>query len=196
MSIWDVVAPVYKPFVSQDRQGYAHVQTFIRTFVSPSMKVLELGCGPGNITERIASACGELIATDASSKMIKQARKAVDIENVTFEVADAHDLPFEDGSFDAVVASNMLHVVQDPERILAEASRVLKPGGSFIATSFVTGTKRAEVIKLGLKVVNGKDHETWDLREFVAMFREHGWTVHSGRRFNSLFPVAGVVATK
>jgi ubiquinone/menaquinone biosynthesis C-methylase UbiE len=196
LNIWDVVAPVYKMFVSQPRQGYAHVQKFIRTFVSPSMKVLELGCGPGNITEQIASACGELTATDASSKMIKQAKKNVDIDNVTFEVANAHDLPYEDATFDAVVASNMLHVVDDPEQILAEARRVLKPGGSFIATSFVTGTMRADVIKLGFKFIFGKDHETWGLNEFVNLFRENGWTVHSGRRFNSLFPVAGVVATK
>ncbi|MDO5049559.1 MAG: class I SAM-dependent methyltransferase [Actinomycetaceae bacterium] len=196
MEIWDIVAPVYKTFVSSDKQGYAHVQTFIRTFVSPSMRVLELGCGPGNMTERIASACGTVVATDASERMIRQAQKSVQIDNVSFEVANAHNLPYPDGSFDAVVASNMFHVVEDPEQILTEAARVLRPGGSIIATSFITGTKRAQIMKQGLKVVNGKDHEFWDLTGFVNLFRDNGWTVHAGRRFSSIFPIAGVVATK
>lgn len=196
MNFWDAVAPVYRFAVSKDRAAYGQLVRLNRMFLSPSMRVLELGCGPGNVTEHIASATKEIVATDFSEKMIERAKATVKLDNVTFEVADAKNLPYPDASFDAVVTSNMLHVIDDPEAVLAQARRVLKPGGTLIASSFVKGTKRAEVIRLGLNVIGKGTFHTWDFKQFVEFFRENGWQIHSARKIKSLFPLAAVIATR
>ena len=68
-------------------------------------------------------------ATDFSAEMIRQAKKQVHSSRLHFSVQDATKLPYGPESFDAVVISNALHVMPHPEKALAEAWRVLKPGG-------------------------------------------------------------------
>ncbi|MDO5034530.1 MAG: class I SAM-dependent methyltransferase [Actinomycetaceae bacterium] len=195
MRIWDAAAPFYETFMSANRRGNEQLVTFYRTFLAPDMKVLEIGCGPGTVTKHIAGSCRELVATDFSNKMVEQARKRVAAENTEFLTASAYSLPFPDASFDAVVASNMLHVVSDPEAVLAEAARVLRPGGALLLSTFVLGSKRAKAIEPVLKIVGG-GKELWNLSQLAQMFRGLGWQVHSARTISSAFPLACVAATK
>lgn len=93
-------------------------------------RVLEIGCGNGaNFQHYAASAT--VTATDYSEHMLKQAQQAAEDAAATIEVqpADAMQLPFEDGSFDAAVSSLVLCSVPDQARALAELRRVLRPGG-------------------------------------------------------------------
>ncbi len=105
-----------------------------------SGRVLEVGAGTGLITTAIASQVGELVATDYAAAMVEEldARvRAAGLPNVTCEQADLYALRFEDGSFDAVVAANVLHLVPDLEGALASLRRVLKPGGRLIAPTYL-----------------------------------------------------------
>ena len=100
------------------------------------MELLETACGTGVVTRRIVERLvgrSQLIATDFNEPMLEQARKAVgDTRTVAFRQADALDLPFKDGSFDAVVCQ--FGVMFFPDRIKGyrEALRVLKPGGRLV----------------------------------------------------------------
>lgn len=103
-------------------------------------RVLELGCGPAKLwRENLARipADWHLTLTDLSAGMIAEAERhlADTGRDFAFRVADAQDLPFEDGSFDAVVAVHMLYHVPDQGRALSEVRRVLKPGGRFYAST-------------------------------------------------------------
>jgi ubiquinone/menaquinone biosynthesis C-methylase UbiE len=96
-------------------------------------RVLEVAAGTGPITTAIAPVVGELIATDYAAAMVQQLDARVrdaGLANVTCEQADIRELRFDDASFDAVFAANVLHLVRDLEGALASLRRVLKPGSA------------------------------------------------------------------
>jgi len=109
-----------------------------RSVLAPDQRVLEIGCGTGIISLGIAPHADEVIGTDLSPEMVeiaqhKAARQGV--ANVDFRVGDGYALPFEDGSFDAVLLFNTLHVVREPAALLREAHRLLKPSGHLVTAT-------------------------------------------------------------
>jgi SAM-dependent methyltransferase len=93
-------------------------------------RLLEVGCGPGVLAERIAHELGvDVVALDQSERMIELTR-ARGVEAV---VGDAAALHFADASFDCVVAAWMLYHVADVRGALAEFARVLRPQGRVVA---------------------------------------------------------------
>lgn len=97
-------------------------------------RILETAAGTGIVTEAMAEAVpeAEIVATDLNQAMLDVAAARIGAPNVAFRQADAQSLPFEDGSFDAVVTQ--FGVMFFPDRIGAyrEVLRVLKPGGAFL----------------------------------------------------------------
>lgn len=95
-------------------------------------RVLEVGCGWGELAEWIARDTGaEVVATDLSPRMVELARG----RGIDAQVADVQDLPFADDAFDVVVAAWMLYHVPDLDRALGEITRVLRPGGLFVSAT-------------------------------------------------------------
>lgn len=98
-------------------------------------ELLETAAGTGIVTQALARALAPdvaLTATDLNQPMLDFAAKKEGMERVTFRQADAQDLPFEDGRFDAVVCQFGVMFFPDKKRAYAEAWRVLKPGGRFL----------------------------------------------------------------
>ena len=95
-------------------------------------RVLEVGCGSGEMAERMAALPGvSLVATDYSEDCVElTAQRGVDARH-----ADVCYLPFDPASFDVVYAGWVLDHVRDTERALAEIRRVLRPGGTFVAVA-------------------------------------------------------------
>jgi SAM-dependent methyltransferase len=95
-------------------------------------RILEVGCGWGELAEWLARETGaEVVATDLSPRMIELARA----RGVDAKLADVQSLPFADGEFDVAVAAWMLYHVPGLERAIAELARVLRPGGRLIAVT-------------------------------------------------------------
>ncbi|WP_151478674.1 class I SAM-dependent methyltransferase [Streptomyces albicerus] len=93
--------------------------------------LLDVACGTGIVTRRLAAAGLEVTGADAACGMLRRA-----VERVPGRVvlADIRQLPFPDASFDAVSAIWLLHLLDDAERVVAEVARVLRPGGVFVTT--------------------------------------------------------------
>ena len=89
-------------------------------------RILDVGCGTGNLTSEMAALCGEVTGADSSPQMIEQAR--LNYPHIDFQMADVRELHFE-GEYDAVFSNAMLHWVRDAERAAASMSRALKPAG-------------------------------------------------------------------
>ena len=93
----------------------------------PKRKMLELGCGTGHWTELFVNTGFDVIATDISDAMLRQAiEKNLDAEILK---ADAGELPFKNESFDVVASVTMIEFVNSKDVVLSEIYRVLKPGG-------------------------------------------------------------------
>jgi ubiquinone/menaquinone biosynthesis C-methylase UbiE len=99
--------------------------------ISPADRVLDVGCGPGNFTRDFARAAadGLVLGFDASDTMLAVAVRDTDISNVAYLRGDACDLPFRDGTFDAVCCFAALYLIEEPAAALDEIVRVLAPGG-------------------------------------------------------------------
>ena len=111
--------------------------------ISPSDEVLECACGTGLLTEVIAPRCRRLAATDFSANMLRRAeKKCGKYGNTRFEQADITALRFPDGSFDVVVAANVIHLLDEPYRALRELDRVCRPGGRLIIPTYMNRTDR------------------------------------------------------
>jgi SAM-dependent methyltransferase len=94
--------------------------------------VLEVGCGPGELAERIARELGcDVVALDSSPRMVELARG----RGVAAVLGDAQELPFGDGEFDCAVAAWMLYHVPDLDRGLSEIARVLGHRGALVAVT-------------------------------------------------------------
>jgi len=132
-----------------DNELYTHgyheaiVRTFAQrtaeecaAFLLPHLRagavVLDMGSGPGTITAGLARRAGRVIGVDASEEMVEAGRSLVadqGIDNATFRLGSAYDLPWGDGYFDVVYSHQLLQHLAEPVRALREARRVLKPGG-------------------------------------------------------------------
>lgn len=100
--------------------------------------VLECACGTGMISKGIATKCQDLIATDFSEGMLKQAKKnCATYNNVTVKRANIMKLEYENASFDKVVAGNVIHLLDEPYLALDELLRVCKDGGAVIIPTYV-----------------------------------------------------------
>lgn len=93
--------------------------------------VLDIGCGEGKFTRSLTAIYDNVTGIDVKERAIDKAKAAAAAEgkDVEFLVGDARALPFADAAFDTVVISNSLHHIPGPDKGLAEAARVLKPGG-------------------------------------------------------------------
>ena len=91
---------------------------------------LDLGCGTGNYTLELYKRGFQVVGVDISRRMLKIAQKK--LPNVKFIKANAYSLPFEDNTFDLVLSVTMLEFIHEPEKVLSEVYRVLKPGGEAV----------------------------------------------------------------
>lgn len=97
--------------------------------IQAGSRVLDIGSGPGNVSGQLAQIGASVTGVDFSSEMVETARKRY--PRMSFEQADAEELPFEADSFDAVVANYVVHHLARPEKAFGEICRVLKSGGRF-----------------------------------------------------------------
>lgn len=131
---WDKLARRYSRQPVADEAAYANTLERTRSYVGAEDRVLEIGCGTGSTALKLADACSQIVATDFAPEMIAIAReKAEGVENVHFEVSNTGLPGVEDGSFDAVMAFSLLHLVPDVQADLRRVHAVLKPGGHFIS---------------------------------------------------------------
>ena len=109
----------------------AFTYDLIAGWIAPSDVVLDIACGNGEGTARLAPACRTIVGCDLDAGVVGEAQ-ARRIPNATFDVQDGCALSYPDAFFSAVVSSNTLEHVVDDEAMLRSFHRVLRPGGRLI----------------------------------------------------------------
>jgi ubiquinone/menaquinone biosynthesis C-methylase UbiE len=101
----------------------------------PPMVIADLGAGEGTFSQLLARRSKKVIAVDNSEKMVEYGRELArkhGVKNLEYRKGDLEDVPIKDASVDLAFFSQALHHAQHPERAVAEASRILKPGGRIV----------------------------------------------------------------
>jgi SAM-dependent methyltransferase len=174
-----------------DPQQQAMRRTFLADIPFPARaRVLEVGCGTGVLTRTLARwpEVDAVTGVDPAPSLIARARElAADLPNVTFEEADGGSLPFEEGRFDVVVFDSVLCHMVEPERGLAEAIRVLRPGGrlavfdgDYATTTVALGDQDPLQACVDVMMVNSVN-DRWLVRRLPALVRARGLEVTSFR---------------
>ena len=182
-----------KDSISLDRYGEAAREnirsrtakkcaTFLLAYLRPGMTLLDCGCGEGTITVDLAelTAPGQVVGLDIAAialQRAKQLAKDRGVSNLRFEEGSVYELPYENGSFDAVFSHTVFDHLTDKPAALREMRRVLKTGG-------MLGLRASDI---GVRVIEPPDpliERFWSL--FVRVRDELGGDSLAGRRLRGL----------
>jgi ubiquinone/menaquinone biosynthesis C-methylase UbiE len=194
-ALFDGIAGRYEA----SRPGYpAHVAEFVTVTagLGPGAAILEVGCGTGQLTERLAASGFRLTAIDIGASMIAAARRRLAGPEVSFCVTSFEDLSAADATFDLVISGAAFHWI-DPEIAFSKSARLLRPGG-WLA---LLGTEEHYDDPLGaaldaLWVTHGDSGGAWERRpgDVIAATGLFGIPACLTDRQRAILPAAGVVA--
>ena len=175
------------------------VRELVADAVSGADRVLEVAAGTGLITVAVAPRVRQLVATDYAEPMLVELRRRVEragLANVDCAHADIYALEYAPGTFDAVIAANVLHLVPDLERGLAALTRVLRPGGVLVAPTYCHDeTWRAKVTSRMLKAVGQPMHRRFTTVSLRRAIESAGLKVRLVETVPGLLPVGYIEAT-
>lgn len=103
--------------------------------LTPKIKIVDLGAGEGVLSQLLARRAEQVVCIDNSPKMVEfgsELAKKNDFTNLSYKLGDIEAVPLKDNTFDCALLSQALHHAQHPEKAVAEAFRILKPGGQLI----------------------------------------------------------------
>jgi trans-aconitate methyltransferase len=158
----------------------------------PGERILDLGCGTGQLTAEIARSGAHVVGLDNSADMLANARR--NYPDLEFVLADASAFDFP-APFDAVFSNAALHWVQDADGAAASIARALRPGGRFVAE--FGGKEDIASVQAALRAVLGPvadEQSPWfypGIAEYSAVLERHGLEVRNASLFDRPTPLEG-----
>jgi ubiquinone/menaquinone biosynthesis C-methylase UbiE len=166
--------------------------------VSGAERVLEVAAGTGLVTRVVAAKVEHLVATDYSAAMVAELQARVDreaLDNVSCEQADLYALSYDAGSFDAVVAANVLHLVPNLEGALAALLAMLRPGGRLVVPTYCHDEHAVSwIVSRLLGVAGFPGQRRLTLQGLEKATRSAGLLVRERELISGLLPIGFVVA--
>ena len=182
-TFWDRVAGLYDLFEWSNRKVNTAARARVGELVPAGARVLDCAAGTGEFSLAAAKRAGSVLCTDQSEAMLARARKKArkrGLSNVSFARRDLTSLPDPDGSYDAVIAANVLHLLPNPEIAVRELWRVTALGGRLILPAYLQG-KAGTAYGTMIKIYQG-----------VGFHYEHAFTPETYREFLERLELAPV----
>ncbi|MCP4118473.1 MAG: class I SAM-dependent methyltransferase [Desulfobacteraceae bacterium] len=195
---WKKATAKYDDRPTGFRDSYNSLAKMIARDVGDASRILDVGTGTGEMALAVAEKAAAVEGVDLTPEMIetakaKAARKGCG--NIRFSVQDASALEFSDNSFDAVIVSNLLHVIGTPDQVLREIHRVLIPGGMLVAPTFLhKETVVSLFLSLLYQVKGFPIHHRFSTKSLAGLINHSGFKVLSQTRLPGVMPLSHVVA--
>jgi len=141
---WNLISSKYAASPISDKPAYEIKITKIKTYLTPEMSVLDIGCATGTQCGDIANNVKQVTGIDISSKLLAIAEQRMaerNLDNIEFIQSSVFDEAFQPGSFDVVMAFFVLHFFEDIDAVFKRVHELLKPGGIFISETACLGNK-------------------------------------------------------
>lgn len=132
---WDRMARKYAASPISDMEGYERTIERTKHYLAPDFAAFEFGCGTGTTALRLAPSVARYVATDISGEMIAIGREKAVAQgqtNLEFATGSPESAQYPSASFDAVMAFNVLHLVENRDAAYRGVHRLLKQGGVFV----------------------------------------------------------------
>ena len=139
MDFWDKISDLYDAAEAINSSVYNEMTATVERMVPEGAKVLDCAAGTGELSFAAAKNAESVVCTDLSRNMLKTAQRkarALGVDNITFAERNIFDLQDPDGTYDVVIAGNVLHLLTNPQGAVKEMYRVLKPGGRLAVITF------------------------------------------------------------
>lgn len=151
----------------------------------PGEKILDLGCGNGNIISLLKEKRkGNYYGADISPKMIQEGKKRLG-PDVELKVADAVKLPYGEEMFDIIICNASFHHYTEPDKAIEEIKRILKRGGVLIlGDPTMPGELLLKIINSRLKDNASGDYRIYGKKQIIPLFQAHGFSVSQWKRIN------------
>ena len=197
---WDHVAWIYDVFANGvNRKANRALCAAVEVAIRPDDDVLECACGTGLLSGVIAGKCKSLVATDFSANMLKRAQKKyANRSNIVFEQANILQLDYPIARFDAVVAANVIHLLDKPYTALRELDRVCKPGGRIIIPTYMNQTDKGGTNRVSGMIgkAGAGFKRAFTLASYQQFFADAGYTHVSYTLCEGRIPCAVAIIQK
>lgn len=177
----DWLLPFYDPFTKLLGVEASHRRLINQATISPGHRVLEIGCGTGNLAILIKrlNPAAQVVGIDPDSKALGRARRKAQRRGtaIQFDQGFSEELPYPDASFDRVFSAFMLHHVRPDAKpvTLREAFRALKPGGSLHLADFDEGERLSGGLHGFLAAIFHSRHGSSSHHTVLALMRHAGF---------------------
>lgn len=154
MTFWDRIAGFYDITEKLNGKVYRKLVSTTEKLVPQGAVVLDVAAGTGELSFAAAKNAERVTCTDLSMNMLKVAKckaKRQNIKNVDFDVRNIFELKDADETYDVVMAGNVLHLLDEPEKAVAELWRVTKKGGKLLLPTFMI-EKKSSLIEIYKKI--------------------------------------------
>ncbi|UCG70662.1 MAG: class I SAM-dependent methyltransferase [Thermoplasmata archaeon] len=182
---WSKVAKNYDRWIeSAFSDQYKIFKSKLASYVKSHDRILEVGCGTGDITFFLSSRCKEAIGVDISLEMIAEANRKKEeqgIRNVKFYEGDAYNLPFPSASFDKLFVVNALQTMKEPDSAIREGERVLRNNCEFLSITYCFGdsgfVENLKLIKWILIYGKPKYWHNFTIDNLTDYYKRIGFTI-------------------
>lgn len=171
---------------SQQAGAYTHIAAHSNaldklvhiTQVGPTDTVLDIACGSGIVACALATHASHVTGIDITAGMIEEARKMQQqkgLQNMSWQIGEVEALPYNDGSFSMVVSRFGFHHFQEPAAVLAEMTRVCKPGGRLLVVDVALPATKVDAYNRMEKLRDPSHVAALTQGRFMELFKQAGW---------------------
>ena len=197
---WNIKAFDYDTHLKKSENAYLKIIELIKIEIDKSQTLLDLGTGTGEIPIAFADGVMKIIATDFSQEMIDIAfkkSKKLKLDNITFKVQDCYAQNYGNEIFDVIIASNLLHLLDEPEQFINSLKRLLNKGGKLIIPTYLHNESfKTRFISKILKFKGHPINTKFDSISLVEFITNCGYNVEKRVFIKNIMPMLFVVATR